>query len=80
MSYEAGDEKKPGVLIVKIEGDGFPRQLNPWDPVKMKVAVTSSTGAFLTITNPNEAEVVTLTDPVTKIKVTTVVTRKPPPK
>jgi hypothetical protein len=32
----------------------------------------------VTIPNPDDAEVVTLTDPVTNISVSTVVARKPP--
>jgi DNA-directed RNA polymerase subunit F len=76
VSYEAAKGKKPAVLVVKIEGSGFPNKL--YSSVG-KPVVTSATEVFLTITNPREAEVVTLTDPVTKLSVNTVVTRKPPP-
>lgn len=77
VSYEARSDKKPDVLVVKLEGLGFPAKLNSSEPKRIKVTVTSSTEAYLTITNPNEAEVVTLTDPVTKIEVHTVIARKP---
>jgi len=80
VSYGAGNDKKAGVLIVKLDGLGFPARLNSSDPKRIRVTVTSSTDAFVTITNPNEAELVTLTDPATKVEINTIVTRKPPPK
>ena len=76
VSYEAASGKKPAMLVVKIEGFGFPNKL---DSSVGLVTVTSSTEAFLKILNPNQAEVVTLTDPLTKLSVSTVITRKPPP-
>jgi hypothetical protein len=79
ISYEPASEKKSGVLVVMIEGTGFPERFVS-SPRKMRVEVTSRTEAFLTIPNPNQTEVVTLTDPVTNISVSTVVARKPPPK
>jgi hypothetical protein len=69
--------KKPGVLVVKIEGGGFATNLRSF-PRKVRVNVTSRSEAFLTIPNPNQTEVVTLTDPATNISVSTVVARKPP--
>jgi len=77
VSYEAASTSKPGVLVVKIEGTGFPNRLDS-SPRKVRVNVTSATEAFLTIPSPNATEVVTLTDPVTKLSVSTVVARKPP--
>lgn len=77
VSYEAASGKKPAVLIVKIEGAGFPGGLMSPDK-KVKVTVTSSSEAFLRIEDPDVAEIVTLKDPVTNISVNTVVTRKPP--
>jgi hypothetical protein len=77
ISYEAASGKKPGVLVVRIEGTGFPTEPLV-SPRKVRVDVTSSTEAFLTIPNPDETEVVTLKDPVTKLSVSTVVARKPP--
>jgi hypothetical protein len=78
VSYEAAKGKQPGVLVVKLDGNGFSRDLVASKPHKVRVDVTSSTEAFLTITNPDEAEVVTLSDPNTKLSVSTVVARKPP--
>ena len=78
LSYEAATDKKPGVLVVKLEGKGFPNRLRASDPKRIKVTVTSSSQVYLTITNPSEAEVITLTDPVTNISVSTVVARKAP--
>jgi hypothetical protein len=77
VSYEAPREKKPGVLIVRLEGVGFSEGLRSLDR-RVKVTVTSSTEAFLKITNPDEAEFVTLTNPAATISVNLVVTRKPP--
>jgi len=79
VSYEPASGRRAGVLVVRIEGSGFPNLLNP-SPRKIRVNVTSSTEAFLTIPNPDETEVVTLTDPVTELSVSTVIARKPPPK
>jgi hypothetical protein len=77
VSYEPAGEKKPGVLVVKIEGGGFATNLRSF-PRKVRVNVTSRSEAFLTIPNPNQTEVVTLTDPATNISVSTVVARKSP--
>jgi hypothetical protein len=77
VSYEPATAKRRGVLVVRIEGSGFPGRLER-SPRKVRVDVTSSTEAFVTIPNPDETEVVTLTDPVTDISVSTVVARKPP--
>jgi hypothetical protein len=77
VSYEAADAKKPGVLVVRLEGRGFRSGLAR-SPRKIRLDVTSSTEAFVTIPNPNETEVITLTDPVTSLSASTVVARKPP--
>jgi hypothetical protein len=77
VSYEPAGPKKRGVLVVRIEGTGFSSDLRQ-SPRKVQLDVTSKTEAFLTIPNPNETEVVTLTDPVTSLSVTAVVARKPP--
>lgn len=75
LSYEPATDKKPGVSVVKIEGIGFTNNLRAADPQRIKVTVTSSRQAYLTITNPGEAEVVTLTDPDANISISTVVPR-----
>jgi len=80
VSYEAGTDKKAGVLVVRLEGSGFPARLASTDPRRIKVTVTSSTEAYLRITNPSEAEVVTLKDSNTNTTINAVITRKPPPK
>jgi hypothetical protein len=80
VSYEAARGKEPAVLVVKLEGTGFPVKLDSSEPRRVRVTVTSSTEAFLRITNPDEAEVVTLKDPETQLTVSTVVVRKTPPK
>jgi hypothetical protein len=77
VSYEEAGNRRPGVLVVRIEGRGFTRGLQP-SPRKVRLSVTSATEAFLTIPNPNQSEVVTLEDPVTQISVSTVVVRKSP--
>jgi hypothetical protein len=77
ISYDPATEKKAGLLVVKIEGGGFPPNLLS-SPRKVRVDVTSRTEAFLTIPSPNETEVVTLTDPFTRISVRTVIARKSP--
>ena len=82
VSYEAGNEKekKPGVLVVRIEGTGFPENLTS-NAANVKVVVTSSTEAYLTITDPKATEVVTLNHPtVPGLSVNVIVTRKSPPK
>lgn len=76
LSYEAATDVKPGVLVVKIKGVGFTNNLRPADPKRIKVTVTSSTEVYLTITNPSEPEVVTLTDSVTNISISAVIPRK----
>ena len=78
VSYDAAGGRKPGVLVVKIDGNGFIDNLQS-SPRKVRLNVTSKTEAYLTIPSPNETEVVTLTDPVTNLSVSTVVARKPPP-
>jgi hypothetical protein len=70
--------KKPGMLVVRIERAGFLGKVNS-STKKIRVDFTSSTEAHLTIPNPHETEVVTLTDPVTNISVSTVVARQPLP-
>ena len=77
ISYEEATNRRPGVLVVRLAGSGFTSGLLR-SPVKMRLNVTSSKEAFLTIPNPNQTEVVTLTDPITRISVSTVVARKPP--
>jgi hypothetical protein len=77
ISYEPATEKKAGVLVVRIEGTGFTNKL-VGSPAKVRLDVTSSTEAFVTIPDPNETEVVTLTNPDTNVTVSTVVARKPP--
>lgn len=77
ISYEEATNRRPGVLVVRLEGAGFRNDLLR-SPTKVRLNVTSTNEAFLTIPNPNQAEVVTLTDPVTKISVSTLVARKPP--
>jgi hypothetical protein len=77
ISYEAASARRPGVLVVRIQGSGFTDGMSV-TPTKVTLNVTSSTEAFLTIPSPNETEVVTLTHPVTKQTITTVVGRKPP--
>jgi subtilisin-like proprotein convertase family protein len=77
VSYEEGTNRRPGVLVVRLEGSGFTSNLRK-SPLKVRLNVTSSREAFLTIPNPNQTEVITLTDPNTKISVSTVVARKPP--
>ena len=59
-----------------MEGVGFTSRLESEEPKRIKVTVTSSTEAYLTIKNPNEAEVITLTDRVTNVSVKAVVTRR----
>ncbi len=76
LSYENASGRKPAILVVKLEGTGFPSDLRAL-PAKVRVVVTSATEAFLTIPNPNATEVVTLTDPVTRISVNAVITHKP---
>jgi hypothetical protein len=77
VSYEPATEKKAGVLVVRIEGTGFTSKLLG-SPAKVRLDVTSSTEAFVTIPNPNETEVITLLNPETNVMVSTVVARKPP--
>jgi len=77
VSYEEAGKGKSGVLVVKIEGRGFTRDLLS-SPRKVRLNVASSTEAFLTIPNPNQTEIVTLRDRSTNISVSTVVGRKPP--
>ena len=76
LSYEPASGGKPAILVVKLEGTGFPSDLRAL-PAKVRVVVTSATEAFLTIPNPNATEVVTLTDPVTRISVNAVISRNP---
>jgi subtilisin-like proprotein convertase family protein len=78
VSYEEATNRKPGVLVVRLEGSGFNGNLQR-SPRKVRLNVTSSKEAFLTIPDPNQTEVITLTDPITKSSVSTVVARKPPP-
>lgn len=75
LSFEAATDSKPGVLVARIEGTGFPATLEPSDPKRMTAVVTSATELLLTIKNPEAVEVVTLTDPATKISVRAVITR-----
>ena len=77
VSYEPATKGQAGVLVVRIEGRGFNSGLQSF-PRKIRLNVASSTEAFLTIPNPNQTEIVTLHDPVTKIDVSTVIGRKPP--
>ena len=77
VSYEEATNRRPGVLVVRLEGSGFTSNLRR-SPVRVRLNVTSSKEAFLTIPNPNQTEVITLTDPDTNISVSTVVARKPP--
>ena len=74
VSYDPGKEKQPAVLVARLEGAGFPADLVSSNP-NIRVDVTSSHEAFLTIINPNATEVVTLTDPHTKLSVNTVIAR-----
>jgi hypothetical protein len=78
MSYEAATDKKPGVLVAKLEGRGFIGTLRASDPARIKVDVMSPTEMYLTITNPGEAEAVTLTDTATNISVTAMIVRRKP--
>ena len=77
ISYQEATNRRPGVLVVRIEGSGFTRGLQA-SPKKVQISVTSSREAFLTIPNPDQTEVVKLSDPVTKISITTLVARRPP--
>ncbi len=77
VSYEGANGKKQAVLVVRLDGTGFPSGLISPNK-KVIVTVTSSTEAYLRIQDPDAAEVVTLKDPVTKVTINTVVTRKPP--
>ncbi len=77
VSYEEATNRRRGVLVVRLEGSGFRSGLNR-TPIKVQLNVTSSKEAFLTIPDPNQTEVITLTDPVTHVSVSTVVARKPP--
>jgi subtilisin-like proprotein convertase family protein len=76
ISYEEASKGKAGVLVVRIEGRGFTPGLQ-LAPRKIRLSVTSTTEAFLTIPNPRQTEVVTLRDPVTNVSVSTVIGRKP---
>lgn len=78
VSYEAPSGRRPAILVVRLDGTGFPRGLESLDRSRVKVTVTSSTEAFLRIIDPDAAEVVTLRDPVSQVTVNTVITRKPP--
>jgi hypothetical protein len=77
VSYEPATKGNAGVLVVRIEGRGFNSGLQS-SPRKVHLTVASSTEAYLRIPNPNQTEVVTLHDPITKIDVSTVIGRKPP--
>ena len=77
VSYEEATNRRRGVLVVRIEGSGFSSNLQPIQ-AKVQLSVTSSKEAFLTIQAPNQTEVVTLRDRVTRLSVTTVIGRKPP--
>ena len=77
VSYEEPTNRRRGVLVVRLEGLGFTNGLRT-TPRRVQLNVTSSKEAFLTIPNPNQSEIVTLTDPVTTISVSTLVIRKPP--
>ena len=76
VSYEEAGKRKRGVLVVRIEGKGFSRDLLA-SPGKVRLRVTSSSEALLTIFNPNQNETVTLRDRVTNTSVSTVIGRKP---
>jgi hypothetical protein len=77
VSYEPPANKEPGVLVVKIEGTGFTSGLRS---TVGSLVVKSPTEAFLTILNPAPAVRVTLYDRRVGFEITTVITRKPPPK
>ena len=77
VSYEEAGKGKSGVLVVRIEGQGFRPGLQ-LIPGRIRLTVASATEAFLTIPNPRQTEVVTLRDPVTRVSVSTVIGRKPP--
>lgn len=85
VTYVGETPKSPGVLVVKIEGSGFSRNLeallgNELEPLVGDLIVQSPTRAILKIKNPEAVIVVTLRDRVTGISVKTVVARKPPPR
>ncbi len=77
VSYEAGRKASPAVLVVKIEGSGFSSDLASNVGV---LIVQSPNVAFLKIANPGAAVVVSLTDNRTGAQVSTLVTRRQPPK
>jgi hypothetical protein len=79
VSYEPATEKKPGILVVKLEGTGFPNNLKS-DDKRIKITVASSTEVYLTIANPNPAEIVVLKDPVTNVSITALIRRGEPRK
>jgi hypothetical protein len=76
VSFEPTTATKPGLLIVRIEGGRFPSVLETDEPQRIKVTVTSSSEAFITIKDPSEAEVVTLKDPLTNTSVKAFITTK----
>jgi hypothetical protein len=73
VSYEERKRRSPAVLVVKIEGIGFTNGLRS---SVGQLVVQLPTEALLIITNPSAAQAVTLTDSVTGVQVTTVITRK----